>query len=58
MRRLLPCPAFLAIAFLASDSAVAGAVVDQFRGGVFGLPWSAGQRRNRGKVSGRTLGSG
>ena len=43
MRRLLPCPAFLAIALLASESAVAGAVVDQFRGGVFGLPWSAGR---------------
>ncbi len=31
-----------ALAILAVDSAVAGAVVDQFRGGAFGLAWNAG----------------
>ena len=31
-----------ALAVLAVDSAVAGAVVDQFRGGAFGLAWNSG----------------
>jgi hypothetical protein len=33
--------AFVALAAFAVGSAVAGAVVDQFKGGVFGLGWSA-----------------
>ncbi len=31
------------LAMLTVESAVAGAVVDQFRGGIFGLPWNAGR---------------
>jgi hypothetical protein len=31
------------LAMLTVESALAGAVVDQFRGGIFGLPWNAGR---------------
>jgi hypothetical protein len=43
MSRLDTRIAFAALALLAVESAVAGAVVDQFRGGIFGLPWNAGR---------------
>ena len=41
MSRLDTRAALAALALLAMESAVAGAVVEQFRGGVFGLAWSA-----------------
>ena len=43
---------------LAVESALAGAVVDQFRGGAFGVAWNAARCRCRGEVSGRSLGPG
>jgi hypothetical protein len=41
MSHLVTRIAFVVLAAFAVDSAVAGAVVDQFKGGVFGLGWSA-----------------
>jgi len=43
MSRLGTRFALAALAMLTVESAVAGAVVDQFRGGIFGLPWNAGR---------------
>ena len=52
MSRLKPHAALAALALLAVDNAVAGAVIEQFRGGVFGLPWSAGRASIEAKYPG------
>jgi hypothetical protein len=43
MSRLDTRFALAALAMLWVESAVAGAVLDQFRSGIFGLPWNAGR---------------
>jgi hypothetical protein len=52
MSRLTVRIALTAVAALLADAAVAGAVVDQFRGGVFGLPWNAGSAAIEAKYPG------
>jgi hypothetical protein len=44
--------ALATLAMLTVESAVAGAVVDQFRGGIFGLPWNAGRATIEAKYPG------
>jgi hypothetical protein len=44
--------ALAALAMLTVESAAAGAVVDQFKGGAFGLPWNAGRSAIEAKYSG------
>src|SRR4026208_1708425 len=44
--------ALAALAMLAVESATAGAVVDQFKGGAFGLPWNAGRSAIEAKYAG------
>ena len=44
--------ALAALAMLAVESATAGAVVDQFKGGAFGLPWNAGRSTIEAKYAG------
>jgi hypothetical protein len=52
MRRPKLRYALVALAALAAESANAGAVVDQFRGGAFGLAWNAGRSAIEAKYPG------
>jgi hypothetical protein len=52
MSRLTIRIALTALSALMADTSLAGAVVDQFRGGAFGLPWNAGSAAVEAKYPG------